>query len=194
MAEEELAAYITEQLATFTTQTLGIMAPPAWAWSSEWLEPYYLRSKKTIFLPKDLLVRAYVLDPEKTKMAIKGSLGHEFWHYVQDIRGDPLVIKGIKIADIPTLKISENIAQRVAIKRAVFLTGISHAEHLRNWEEISNMVITSFIKKESPIKPKTYKITYLDAAGKKHVEDITDTVSFYQKVRSEGLTVISIKG
>jgi len=41
--------------------------------------------------------------------------------------------------------------------------------------------------------PKIYVITYLDAAGKKHVEDVTDTVSFYQRVRREGLTVISIK-
>jgi len=145
--EEELAKYINDQLAEFTAKTLRIMVPPAWAWGSEWMEPYYLRSLRTIFLPKDFLIRAYRLDPEKTKKAIRGSLGHEFWHYVQDIRGDPLVIKGIKIADIPTLRVSENIAERVAIRRSVFLTGISHVEHLRNWEEISDLVMASFIRR-----------------------------------------------
>jgi len=145
--ERELGKFIEDQLAEFTTKTLGIRVPPAWAWSSEWVEPYYLRSVKTIFLPKEFLMRAFLLDPEKTKKAIRGTLGHEFWHYVQDVRGDPLIIKGIKIANIPTLKLSENIAERVATKRAVFLTGISHVENLRDWEDITNLVIESYIRR-----------------------------------------------
>jgi len=144
VAEDELAAYIDEQLAEFTAKTLGITVPPAWDWSSEWMEPYYLRSLKTIFLPKEFLMIAFRLAPEKTKRALRGALGHEFWHYVQDVRGDPLVIRGIKIADIPTLKVSENLAERVAMKRAVVLTGISHAEHMRNWHEITDLVVESF--------------------------------------------------
>jgi len=142
--EEELTRYIDEQLAEFTAKTLGITAPPTWDWSHEWMEPYYLRSLKRIFLPKEFIMRAYLMIPEKTKHALRGALGHEFWHYVQDVRGDPLVIKGIKVANIPTLNISENLAERVAIKRAVLLTGISHAEHLRNWEEITDLVVETF--------------------------------------------------
>jgi len=43
------------------------------------------------------------------------------------------------------------------------------------------------------VKPKTYVIKYFDAAGKTHVEEMTDTVSFYQRVRREGLTVVDVK-
>lgn len=43
------------------------------------------------------------------------------------------------------------------------------------------------------IGSKIYVVTYLDSAGRKHVEDVTDTISFYQRARSEGLTVIDIK-
>lgn len=150
--ERELEKFISDQLDEFTAKTLGITVPPAWAWSSEWLEPYYLRSLKTIFLPKEFLIRAFLLVPKKTKRALRGSLGHEFWHYVQDVRGDPLVVKGIVIAQIPTLTVSENIAERVAIKRAVFLTGISHAEHLRDWEDISSLVMSSFIRRAAVVE------------------------------------------
>jgi len=37
------------------------------------------------------------------------------------------------------------------------------------------------------------KITYLDANGKKQTETTQDTISFYQRVRAEGLTVIKVE-
>jgi len=37
------------------------------------------------------------------------------------------------------------------------------------------------------------RITYLDSSGKKQVETTQDTVSFYQRVRAEGLTVIKVE-
>jgi len=37
------------------------------------------------------------------------------------------------------------------------------------------------------------KITYLDAKGKKQTETTQDTISFYQRVRAEGLTVIKVE-
>jgi len=43
------------------------------------------------------------------------------------------------------------------------------------------------------IKPKIYVIRYFDFAGKEYTEDVSDIVSFYQRVRNEGLTIISIK-
>jgi len=47
--------------------------------------------------------------------------------------------------------------------------------------------------KELFASPKIYVITYLDSTGKKHVEEMTDTASFYQRVRTEGLTVVDVK-
>ena len=143
-SEVELSRYVNDQLAEFTAKTLGIKSPPAWAWAPEWVEPYYSPKLKTIYLPKEFLLHAFQLEPIKTKAAIRGSLGHEFWHYVQNVRGDPLVVKGIKIANIPTISLSENLAERVAIERAVLLTGIGHAEHLKHWEELSKAIVESY--------------------------------------------------
>jgi len=44
---------------------------------------------------------------------------------------------------------------------------------------------------QSPVKKK-FEVVYLDSAGRKHTEQIEDDVTFYQRVRREGLSVISI--
>jgi len=41
--------------------------------------------------------------------------------------------------------------------------------------------------------PKSYKVTYLDNNGKKQVETTQDTISFYQRARAEGLTIIKVE-
>lgn len=37
-----------------------------------------------------------------------------------------------------------------------------------------------------------FVVRYLDSAGREHTEEIEDDVTFYQRVRREGLSVISI--
>lgn len=38
-----------------------------------------------------------------------------------------------------------------------------------------------------------YKITYLDSSGRKETETVKDTAEFYQRVRSEGLTIVKVE-
>lgn len=40
--------------------------------------------------------------------------------------------------------------------------------------------------------PRKFVVRYLDGVGKEHTEEIEDDIAFYQRVRREGFSVISI--
>lgn len=135
IARVELDLLVAEWLKEYVAKTVVVEEPPMWTWTSEW-SIHYRRLEKTIYLP-EFFIKAFILSPSKTKRALRWSLAHEFWHYVQHVRGGPL---GIPILDFPRL------AEYISEKRAVLLSGITDAEGWSLTTDITDLVM--FFEKE----------------------------------------------
>jgi len=122
----EVDKYIGETLAEFVAKTVGITEAPFWFWGVGWPLMYYPKLRK-ILIP-DIVAVFWIRDREKTKRALRYALGHEFWHYSQEVRGEWII--RVPILDYPRL------AEYIAEKQGVRLSGITTVEGLRLWREL----------------------------------------------------------
>ena len=123
-ARLEATEYINGLLNEFVAKVLDIEVSPSWDFGPVWPPMYYPRVKK-ILVPETVVV-LWAVDREKTKPALRWAIGHEFWHYVQEVRGE----HGVPILSFPL------IAQKIAEKQAVRLSGITAFEGERGWREL----------------------------------------------------------
>ena len=123
-AKVEATEYINDLLEEFVARTLGVEVPPSWGFDPVW-PPMYYPSVKKILIPETVMV-LWAKDTDKTKLALRWAIGHEFWHYVQEVRGQ----RGVPILSFPW------IAQRFAEKQAVRLSGVTTVEGERLWKEL----------------------------------------------------------
>ena len=124
MARVEAAEYIDGLLEEFVAKTLGVEVPPSWDFGPVW-PPMYYPSVKKVLVPETVMV-LWAIQREKTKLALRWAMGHEFWHYVQEVRGE----RGVPILSFP------RIAQKIAEKQAVRLSGVTTVEGERVWREL----------------------------------------------------------
>jgi len=120
----EVREFINDLLSEYVAKVPDVRVPPLWDLAPVWPPQYYPRVKK-ILVPEQVAV-LWVMDKEKTKTALRWGIGHEFWHYVQEVRGE----WGIPILDFPV------VAEYVAGKQAVRLSGVTAAEGVRAWEDL----------------------------------------------------------
>lgn len=123
-ARLEATEYINDLLSEFLAKTLNIEVSPSWDFGPVW-PPVYYPSVKKILVPEAVVV-LWAKDRDKTKLALRWAMGHEFWHYVQEVRGE----RGVPILSFPW------IAQKIAEKQAVRLSGITAVEGERLWREL----------------------------------------------------------
>jgi len=122
----EVDEYIGELLVEYVAKTVGVTEAPYWFWGPGWPLMYYPDLRK-ILIPF-IVAFFWGRDREKTKSALRYALGHEFWHFVQDVRGEWAI--RVRIIDFPFL------AEYMAEKQGVRLSGIPSAEGLRLWREL----------------------------------------------------------
>jgi len=123
-ARLEVTEYINGLLNEFVAKTLDMEVPPSWDFGPVWPPMYYPHVKK-ILVPETVVV-LWAIDEKKTKRALRWGMGHEFWHYVQEVRGE----RGVPILSFP------RIAQKIAEKQAVRLSGITTVEGESLWREL----------------------------------------------------------
>jgi hypothetical protein len=114
-AKAEVAMLIDETLREYVSKTMGIYAPPRWEWTYEY-PFFYNPPNRTIYVSEPVSVWWWMRDKEKAKKALRYALGHEFWHYVQDVRGEWRI--RVPILAFPGL------AEYIAQKHAVRLSGV----------------------------------------------------------------------
>lgn len=126
----EVREFINDLLSEYTAKVPDVMAPPLWDLAPVWPLQYYPRVKK-ILIP-DQVVALWVMDREKTKTALRWAVAHEFWHYVQELRAT----RGLRIPvlDFPVL------AEYLAGKQAVRLSGITTTEGMQVWRELLHVI------------------------------------------------------
>jgi len=115
----QLSAYIDSLLREYTAKTVGVDEPPTWMWTQRW-PMFYYPGDKTIYITEHIYVLGYTREPYKTKRALRWAVAHEFWHYVQDVRGEWAI-------RVPMLSFPR-VAEYIAEKQAVRLSGISEIE------------------------------------------------------------------
>jgi len=133
IAKAEVAAYIDSLLREYTAKTVGLDKPPAWSWTLGW-PLFYRPEDRRIYIPEHIYVLGYILEPYKTKRSLSWALAHEYWHYVQDVRGEWAM--RIPILSFP------RVAEYIAEKRAVLLSGIGDAEGIALTREILNRILS----------------------------------------------------
>jgi len=124
MAKVEATEYINGLLEAYVARTLDVEIPPSWDFGPVW-PPMYYPSIKKILIPETVVV-LWAIDKYKAERALRWAVGHEFYHYVQEVRGE----RGVPILSFP------RIAQRIAEKQAVRLSGITTVEGERLWREL----------------------------------------------------------
>lgn len=77
----EASHFIDEILRDFLARTHMPVALPVWKWSPEW--PFVFYPPDLILVPNGVVILSWIYDEEKTKRALKFSLGHEYAHYLQ---------------------------------------------------------------------------------------------------------------
>jgi hypothetical protein len=120
----EVRMFIGDLLSEYVVKVPGVKVPPLWDLGPVWPPQYYPRVKK-ILIPEKVAV-LWAVDKEKTKTALRWAVAHEFWHYVQEVRGE----RGIPILDFRV------VAEYIAGKQAIRLSGVTAAEGLRLWKEL----------------------------------------------------------
>jgi len=132
MVKAELIVYVDDLLREFTAKTLGITKPPLWLWTSiQEIPAFYDTSMKVIFLWDTFWVTCYLHDPYKTKRLLRISAAHEFWHWVQQTRGEWVI-------RLPTLSFPL-VGEHLASKQAARLSGISDVEAKALMEELARL-------------------------------------------------------
>jgi len=123
-AAVEVREFINDLLSEYVAKVPDVRVPPLWDLGPVWPPQYYPRVRK-ILVPEQVAV-LWAVDREKTKSALRWAVAHEFWHYVQEVRGE----RGIPILDFRFL------AEHLAKKQAVRLSGVADAEGVRLWKEL----------------------------------------------------------
>jgi len=124
IAAIEVRDFINDLLSEYVAKVPDITVPPLWDLGPVWPPQYYPRVKK-ILIPQKVAV-LWTIDKETTKTALRWSVAHEFWHYVQDVRGE----RGIPVLDF------RRLAEYLAGKQAVRLSGITTVEGLLAWKQL----------------------------------------------------------
>jgi len=126
-AKVEVSHFIDGTLREFVTRTPRIDTPPIWKWSPEW--PFVFYVPDLILVPEPVVVLCWMSNRDKTARALRFSLAHEYWHYVQYQTRPRLWGKwGSEVlADI----------------QAARLTGISPRENEVLWDELISGVLAT---------------------------------------------------
>lgn len=180
-ARAELDLLVGEWLTEYLSKTVGVDTPPRWTWTSGWTSPYYRRTEKAIYI-SEIYLKAYILSPSKAKRALRWSLAHEYWHYVQEVRGGPFALP---ILDFPRM------AEYLADKHAVLLSGISDAEGQSLTVDVVDLVM--YYERESPSRE--FKVRYIDQTTGQTVETtISEAEQFdlYEQQREGKISIIEI--
>jgi len=122
----EVREFINDLLSEYVAKVPDVEVPPSWDLGPVWPPQYYPGVRK-ILVPEKVAV-LWAVDKEKTKTALRWSFAHEFWHYVQEVRGARRF--RIPVLEFPVL------AEYLAGKQAVRLSGITTAEGLKVWREL----------------------------------------------------------
>jgi len=120
----EVREFINDLLIEYVAKVPDVKFPPLWDLGPVWPPQYYPRVRK-ILVPEKVAV-LWAVDKEKTKTALRWSFAHEFWHYVQEVRGE----RGIPILSFKWLR------EYLAGKQAVRLSGVTAAEGMQAWKEL----------------------------------------------------------
>jgi len=124
----EVRDFINDLLSEYVAKVPDVMIPPTWDLGPVW-PPQYYPSVRKILVPERVAV-LWAVDKEKTKTALRWAFAHEFWHYVQEVRGE----RGITILSFP------RVAEYLADKQAVRLSGVTTPEGVRVWRELLEMI------------------------------------------------------
>jgi len=127
----QLSAYIDGLLREYVAKTVGVDEPPAWTWTMHW-PMFYYPGNKTVYITEYTYVLGYILEPYRTKRALRWAVAHEFWHFVQDVRGEWTI--RVPILSFP------RVAEYIAEKQAVRLSGIGDAEGMALTREVLGVV------------------------------------------------------
>ena len=125
-AKVEASIFIEGNLRSFVARTPRVEKPPRWKWSLEF--PPHFVIPDLIVLPEHVIVSGWIVNKEKTKRALRFTLGHEFAHYSMYV---VLVKNPWRV--IPRLKLYSQI---IADAHAFRLTGITDRENTRLWGEL----------------------------------------------------------
>jgi len=126
----EVRDFINDLLSEYLAKVPDMEEPPSWDLGPVWPPQYYHRERK-ILVPQKVAV-LWAIDKEKTKTALRWSIAHEYWHDVQEVRGARRF--RIPVLDFPRL------AEYLAGKQAVRLSGITTAEGLQAWRELLSIL------------------------------------------------------
>jgi len=117
-AVSEIDEYIANLLAEFVSKSV-VWEAPTWFWGPGW-PPVYYPGLKRILIP-DLVAVFWDVNREVTKLALRWGLGHEFVHYLQDIRHSPVLT-------------FRWVAERFAERQGFKLSGISTSHGMQLWQ------------------------------------------------------------
>ena len=132
-AKFEAYIFIEGNLRSFVARTPRVEKPPRWDWRLDF--PPYFVIPDLIILPEHVIVSGWIVNKEKTKRALRFTLGHEFAHYSMYV---VLVKSPWRI--MPRLKL---YSQTIADAHAFRLTGITPKECHRLWGELISEILTA---------------------------------------------------
>jgi len=185
-AKLELDEYIATVLGEYVAKSL-VWETPTWFWGPGWPLAYYPGLKR-ILIP-DVVAVFWSVNQEVTKLALRYALGHEFAHFLQDVR------------HIPVLTVPW-IAERVAERQGFKFSGISTSHGMQLWQRLFYEVE---LMERKAIKPtvkelffpqKFFHVKYINlSTGETEHKVISEVeqVDLY-KQQSEGkISIIEIK-
>lgn len=127
-ARIEVTEFIDDLLAEYVAKTVDVNTPPLWDFAPVFPPVYYPKAKK-ILIPLWVPLM-WARDRAKAKPALRWAIGHEFYHYVQEVRAEHGGIRGIQILSFP------RIAEYAAMRQAVRLSGVTNTHGMALWREL----------------------------------------------------------
>jgi len=184
LAVPEVDEYIGSLLAEYTAKSL-VWETPTWFWGPGW-PPAYYPDLKRILIP-DLVASFWSVNKEVTKLALRYALGHEYGHFLQDVRHSPVVTFPL-------------IADRLAERQAIKLSGISTSHGMQLWQRLFYEVEVMERKVIKPVvkagfSEKRFFVRYIDLTTGRTEERTIPEIEQYElyKLQREGkVSIIEI--
>jgi len=180
----EVDEYIAGILGEYVAKSL-IREAPTWFWGPGW-PPAYYPGLKRILIP-DIVADFWIINREVTKLALRFGLGHEFIHYIHDIRRSPFLT-------------FPRVEEKLADVQGFRLSGISTTHGMQLWQRLFYEAEKTERKilrpAESSSPQKFYDVKYIDlSTGESYHKVISEEEQFdlYAKQREGKISVIDIK-
>jgi len=184
----EVDEYIARVLGEYVAKSL-VWEAPTWFWGPGWPLAYYPSLKR--FLIPDVVAVFWSVNREVTKLALRYGLGHEFAHFLQDVRHSPVVT-------FPW------VAERLAERQGFKFSGISTSHGMQLWQRLfyelevmERKIIRPAVEELQHFEAeKWFYVRYIDlTTGKTREKTISDVEQFdlYKQQREGKISIIEIK-